>query len=427
MTCDAERLYSDWKEIGGCSCHTGGAPCSSCTHEGNPISLEENDDAWELNYTIEDVYNEWKRKQGVEGMSRTEIKDKGGSEGWVEVLPTDLNSLTVGQEVKINEVQTRITKLDMSSYNSKVIGFFTARDGTYDGKPNNFWGKHSNSDTKVWVKGIKSQPKKDFVVGKWYKCVDGSSNNILTVGRYYELLNTSSVSEGLRFKGECDGCYWSKSRFDINSESDYDPDTAHSKFVEDLKAAFPPFDKVVDTDVKESKLSDVVEVSITSNFYDSTGKYVVPEEFSGVNLSAYEVKDVYEGFVQDLKYAWDFTGETRVTEYLDKICKDFLNITKEESNMSNTQRKVVEVQLFDDAKGLPVQDSLVAKFDNVLTEDDNDTTIREVIMNNDIKKVLAAHNVKRSKVINQDILERTGNSVPLQPILLKDLRWKVVG
>jgi hypothetical protein len=99
-----------------------------------------------------------------------------------------------------------------------------------------------------------------------------------------------------------------------------------------------------------------------------------------------------------------------------------------EVNMSNnTQRKVVEVQLFDDAKGLPVQDSLVAKFENVLTEDDNDTTIREVIMNNDIKKVLAAHNVKRSKVINQDILERTGNSVPLQPILLKDLRWKVIG
>ena len=41
-------------------------------------------------------------------------------------------------------------------------------------------------------------------------------------------------------------------------------------------------------------------------------------------------------------------------------------------------------------------------------------------------KVSDAHNVKRSKVINQDILERTGKSVALQPVLLKELRWKVI-
>jgi hypothetical protein len=107
--------------------------------------------------------------------------------------------------------------------------------------------------------------------------------------------------------------------------------------------------------------------------------------------------------------------------------KKVFDIVEEEIDMSTTQRKVVEVQLFDDAKGLPVQDSLVAKFDNVLTEDDNATTIREVIMNNDLKATLKAHNAKRAKVTNLDILERTGNSVPLQPILLKDLRWKVIG
>jgi len=41
-----EDVYSEWQDIGGCSCHLGGAPCQSCTHEGNPISLEENDEAW---------------------------------------------------------------------------------------------------------------------------------------------------------------------------------------------------------------------------------------------------------------------------------------------------------------------------------------------------------------------------------------------
>lgn len=150
--------------------------------------------------------------------------------------------------------------------------------------------------------------------------------------------------------------------------------------------------KDVDTNVKESK----IETSET--YYDSTSKWVVPKEFAGCVLSSTIVNFKPNDF----------------------------SITKEDVNMS-IQRKVVEVQLFDDAKGLPVQDSLVAKFENVLTEDDNDTTIREVIMNNDIKKVLVAHNMKRAKVINQDILERTGNSVALQPVLLKDLRWKVIG
>lgn len=216
------------------------------------------------------------------------------------------------------------------------------------------------------------QAKKEFTVGKYYKCTGSYSFSKFVAGCYYKL---AKINGGLLFSEAIN--YVGREGFDINSESDYDPNTAHGKFVEDLKVAFPPFDKVVDTDVKEIKLDDIVQVTIvrstdTNNFMSS-----------------------------------------------------FLT-TKEEIDMSN-QRKVVEVQLFDDAKGLPVQDSLVAKFENVLTEDDNDTTIREVIMNNDIKKVLAAHNVKRAKVINQDILERTGNSVPLQPILLKDLRWKVIG
>lgn len=226
---------------------------------------------------------------------------------------------------------------------------------------------------------IKVEPtKKEFIVGKYYKCVDDGKcfvHNGLTKDKWFQLTHISSTG-GLEVVTDV-GKHYDPKRFDINSESDYDPNTAHGKFVEDLKVAFPPFDKVVDTDVKEIKLDDIVQVTIvrstdTNNFMSS-----------------------------------------------------FLT-TKEEIDMSN-QRKVVEVQLFDDAKGLPVQDSLVAKFENVLTEDDNDTTIREVIMNNDLKATLKAHNAKRAKVTNLDILERTGNSVPLQPILLKDLRWKVIG
>lgn len=38
--------YEDYSSRYGCSCHIN-PPCSACTHEGHPIALEENPDAWE--------------------------------------------------------------------------------------------------------------------------------------------------------------------------------------------------------------------------------------------------------------------------------------------------------------------------------------------------------------------------------------------
>lgn len=40
----------------GCICFTGCAPCSFCTHPGNPLNQNENDDAWLIveTDTIED-------------------------------------------------------------------------------------------------------------------------------------------------------------------------------------------------------------------------------------------------------------------------------------------------------------------------------------------------------------------------------------
>jgi hypothetical protein len=44
---DAER--ADFIEYGrGCSCHTGCAPCSHCTHPGNPMNQEEDESAWRM-------------------------------------------------------------------------------------------------------------------------------------------------------------------------------------------------------------------------------------------------------------------------------------------------------------------------------------------------------------------------------------------
>jgi hypothetical protein len=211
--------------------------------------------------------------------------------------------------------------------------------------------------------------KAGFEVGKYYKCTDDHLAH-MTKGNYY-LLESFSTSDGKYLFG----CKDDRGKFNFYSKDKFN--------VVDFK-------ETVDTEVKEATIYNVYEVAPTGEI-----------SLDGVRI----------------------TG----SEFLDSFFKPVNKFNQQEDVNMSTQRKVVEVQLFDDAKGLPVQDSLVAKFDNVLTEDDNDTTIREVIMNNDIKKVLAAHNVKRSKVINQDILDRTGNSVTLQPILLKDLRWKVIG
>lgn len=42
---DFYKRYGD----GNCSCHIS-PPCGSCTHHGNPLNLEETDDAWVMGY-----------------------------------------------------------------------------------------------------------------------------------------------------------------------------------------------------------------------------------------------------------------------------------------------------------------------------------------------------------------------------------------
>lgn len=421
LTYDAECLYNDWQEIGGCSCHTGCAPCSSCTHDGNPISLEENDEAWE--------------------------KD------------------TVGELVKVRvnpKYFHEIVRYIPYSHGDPIgrWSIFEARE-YFDG-----WLLHGKvfhkkvfdiveeetemSRSSITDKGSGMQPPlpQEFKVGKYYKCVEDRKD--LRKGDLYKVVGiVSSVGQPILKLVNLKGSYlqgygdW----FDVNSESDYDPNTAqpagYTAYVvfkqestgfgrntyngkeyaykcsrEDYTqwVEYRAFDEDVFAEVNvngvEKKVKVVrIEVKVDPKATKSIAR-ILPKEL------AKDVEGSKLGTPKAILEAVNFVHDFKPNDF---------SITKEEIDMSTTQRKVVEVQLFDDAKGLPVQDSLVAKFDNVLTEDDNDTTIREVIMNNDLKATLKAHNAKRAKVTNLDILERTGNSVPLQPILLKDLRWKVIG
>jgi len=103
------------------------------------------------------------------------------------------------------------------------------------------------------------------------------------------------------------------------------------------------------------------------------------------------------------------------------------NLINNNEEISMNTRRVVSINLIDDDKGLPVEYSLVISIEDIITEDDNETTIREILMNPElnIQKKLEHHNEVRSEVVDEEILKRTGNKVHLRPVKLKDLRWEV--
>lgn len=47
LKAEYDDLHAQWcREFEGCTCFLS-PPCNSCIHEGHPICLENNDDAWE--------------------------------------------------------------------------------------------------------------------------------------------------------------------------------------------------------------------------------------------------------------------------------------------------------------------------------------------------------------------------------------------
>jgi hypothetical protein len=278
LTHDAECLYDNWLEIGGCTCFLGCAPCRSCTDEGNPLSLEENDEAWEIDEEVED-------------MSRSEIINKGGTQ------PEDALSYTL------------------------YVKFKSSISGKYEGK------EYAYKCTKE----------------QWLDLVLGSYVEVDVSGKLKTVLVTDWLC-GLDPKA-------TKSIVRIVKES-------------------------VDTEVKESKLDHIIQVTINRDDF--------------------------------------FTKE--MTNYL---------TTKEESNMTNVTRRVVNVKFFDEDAGLDVADSLVAFYDNIVTQDSDESTVRELLMNLDVAAKIVAHNEVRAKTVDLEVLRNTGNEVMLRPIKLKDLRIEV--
>lgn len=76
-----------------------------------------------------------------------------------------------------------------------------------------------------------------------------------------------------------------------------------------------------------------------------------------------------------------------------------------------------------DGKGLNV----IAKFEDVVIPEGEDAmmTLLKLAVNEDIKGALVKHNEKRTEIVNSVTLERTGNSVKLQPITVEQVVIKI--
>lgn len=98
---------------------------------------------------------------------------------------------------------------------------------------------------------------------------------------------------------------------------------------------------------------------------------------------------------------------------------------KEDLKMSVATRRVVDVMLMDNDKGLDVSLSLVAVYKGIVTEDTDAVTVQEVMMNHNISAKLKSHNEQRGKQVDMHIRATHGTEVFLQPVKLKDLTWVV--
>lgn len=82
-------------------------------------------------------------------------------------------------------------------------------------------------------------------------------------------------------------------------------------------------------------------------------------------------------------------------------------------------RRVVQVYIADPNENVPLEDSLIYQGSQKLT----DSTDQELFYEIDIKNLLDAYNVKRVKIVDKKVKERTQY---LEPVKIRELKMVVV-
>ena len=148
-------------------------------------------------------------------------------------------------------------------------------------------------------------------------------------------------------------------------------------------------------------------------------------------------RDTYEGNIYlDNKAYWfrmedvfcsgdNFEVEREITADLKEGDRGYINLNKQKETIMSNNMNVVTVILMDqDDKLKGTNLNIIGKFEDVVipTGQDEMTTLLKLSLNGDVKKMLDEHNEKRTQVVNNQTLERTGKKVNLQPIVIEDVQ-----
>lgn len=197
------------------------------------------------------------------------------------------------------------------------------------------------------------------------------------------------------------------------------------------------FEKLPDSYGRHSTLPRVFEFTLRESGEHGLEIYFFQEVYEDIKLSSKKtsepvskqlIEDDLPHIIPEAVYALSGLQKVEVDTTLNTCNNTISNNTgdKDMANLgSSNTRRVVTVNLWDDDGGLPVELALVAQYTNVVTEDDDQTTIQQVIMDKDVAKAIGEHNEGRAATVDEAILKQTGNEVQLRPIKLKDLRWEV--
>lgn len=111
------------------------------------------------------------------------------------------------------------------------------------------------------------------------------------------------------------------------------------------------------------------------------------------------------------------TDDTNPVAQLNMLMAQHLQpLPKQEQVMA---RRVVQVYIADPNENVPLEDSLIYQGSQKLT----DSTDQELFYEIDIKNLLDAYNVKRVKIVDKKVKERTQY---LEPVKIRELKMVVV-
>jgi len=139
------------------------------------------------------------------------------------------------------------------------------------------------------------------------------------------------------------------------------------------------------------------------------------EESGSMAIPKVEVKTFMSGVLSESFDAW--------SNLSDKTAQNLSN-QKEETKMTQLNRKQVTVTLIDNDSNLPANKAMVFTKD-IISDGSKEDIIREVLFSENIVEALFTHNKVRKTITDEGILGRVGNEVKLRAVELKDLTWNV--